>query len=161
MRVHWVQEGIPDKTTGVARGVVRGTVARNRIAASVSFVGIVNAELSVVENVERFYAEFKITAFRNFEMLQQSNVKVQPARVVHEIASGISESKTLWSSECSGIPQDRADTLVVISTERCSLVGVSDYIRIRPGARPIGYSGIVEYGDAGAASTVDYAEGRA
>ena len=158
MRVHWVQKGIPDKTTGVAGGVIRATVAGNRVAAGVALVGIVDAELGMVENVERFYAKFEVAAFGDFEMFQQSNVKVQPARVVQEIASGISESKTLWSAECRRIPQDRANTLVVISTERRGLVGVADYIWIRPGARPIRHPGIVEHGDASAAPAVDYAE---
>jgi len=92
MRVHGVQKRIPRETTRVPRGVIRPTVATDGIASRVPQVGIVDAELGVVEDVKRFHAKLEIAAFRDFEMLQQSDIKVQPAWVVHEIASGISES---------------------------------------------------------------------
>ena len=49
---------------------------------------------------------------------------------------------------------------MVVSAERGSPVGISNYVGIRACARPIGYSGVVEYGDAGTAPAVNYAEGR-
>ena len=103
MRVNRMQEGIASETTWVTSGIVRTAVARDRVAAGVALVGIVDAELSVVENIERFGAKLKIAAFCDFEMLQESDVKVQSARVIHEVASGISERKTYRCTECCRI----------------------------------------------------------
>jgi hypothetical protein len=103
MRIHGVQEGIPGEATRVSRGVVQRAVARDRVAAGVALVGIVDAELSVVENIEGLGAKLKIAAFRDFEMFQESDVKVQPARVVHKVASGISKRKTYRGTECCRI----------------------------------------------------------
>jgi len=145
MGIHGMQEGVAGKATRIAGRVVRASVAGYRVTAGVAFVRIVDAELGVIENVERFHAELEIAAFRDFEVLQEGNIEVQTTRVVHKIASGISKSKTFGSGECCRIAQDGAKTLIVISTERSCFVRVSDHIRIGSGARPVGYSGVVEH----------------
>ena len=111
MRVHRMQERAAHKATRVASGIIRATVAGNGVAAGVAFVRIVNAELGVVENVERFRTKLKIAALGDFEMLQQSHIEVQTVGIVQEIASGVSKGKTHGSTERRRIAQDRADTL--------------------------------------------------
>ena len=92
MGVHGMQEGTALKATGIAGGIVRAPVAGNGVAAGVALVRIVNAELGVVENVERFGAKLEIAALGDFEVLQESDIKVQTTGIVHEIAAGVPES---------------------------------------------------------------------
>ncbi len=55
-----MQEGIAGETTRVASRVVRAGVASYGVASCIAFVGIVDPELGVVENVERFHAELQV-----------------------------------------------------------------------------------------------------
>jgi len=70
MRIHGMQEGTALEATGVTGRIVRATVAGNGVAACVALVGIVYAELGVVENVEGFGAKLEIAALGDFEVLQ-------------------------------------------------------------------------------------------
>jgi hypothetical protein len=161
MRVHGMQEGAALQATGVARRIIGATVAGDGVAAGIALVRIVDAELGMVEDVECFRTKFEIAALGDFEMLQESNIKVQTVGIVHEIAASVSESQTDGSAECGWIAEDRADTLRVIRSKWSRSARISNYIRVRSGARPVGDAGVVEHGDASAAAAVNDAERRA
>src|SRR5580658_1371553 len=158
MRIDGMQEGAALEATGVAGGIIQSAVAGDGVAARIALVRIVNAELGVIENVEGFRAKLEVAALGDFEVLQESNIKVQTVGIAHEIAACVSESQAHGSAECSGIAQDGADTLRIICTERRGSVRVSNYVGIRAGTRPVGHASVVEHGDAGAAAAVDDAE---
>jgi|SRR5277367_2159246 len=75
MRVHRVQESAPSQTIGASgkissSGVVRPTIATNSIASGITQIRVINAELSVVENVEGFRPELDLATFADHKMLQ-------------------------------------------------------------------------------------------
>ena len=58
-------------------GIVRSTVATDGIAASVAKVGIIDAELGVIEDVEGFGPELDFAAFVNHKMFEHRHIEVQ------------------------------------------------------------------------------------
>jgi len=80
MRIYRMQKSIAGYTIGTGRNavndgslktssIVGASIAANRVAARVAKIRIVNAELGMIKNVERFRTEFEDTAFGYLEML--------------------------------------------------------------------------------------------
>ena len=53
--------------------------------------GVVDPELRVVENVERFGAEFEIALAKHFEVFQQRNIKIRARGIVERVAPAVSK----------------------------------------------------------------------
>ena len=70
MCIHRMEEGISRETVGAPReirscGVTGATVAAHGVAASVSPIRIVDAELSVIEDVERLHSKLHFATLVN------------------------------------------------------------------------------------------------
>jgi len=76
VRVNRMQESAPRETTGIARRVVWATVATNRVAGAIAEVGIVDAKLGVVENIESLAAKFEVAALSNLEVFEHGDIEV-------------------------------------------------------------------------------------
>ena len=81
MRIDRVQERVARKAIGSAGKIragriVRASVTTDFVVAAIAEVGIVNAELGVVKDIEGFGAEFYLTAFADGEVLQDRHVKI-------------------------------------------------------------------------------------
>src|SRR5271165_1954379 len=77
--------------SGVTGSVAGAAVATNCITACIAEVRIVDSELSMVEDIKSFHAKLKKASFRDFEMLEQAHVEINPMRVVQEVSPRISE----------------------------------------------------------------------
>src|ERR1700691_2296133 len=80
MRVYGMQKGASSEAIRTPRkvsagGIVRSSVATYSVAAGVAQIRVVNAELSMIEDVERLRAKFEF-AFANGKMLQQRHIEV-------------------------------------------------------------------------------------
>ena len=105
------RKALPFRQLGSPAELFIAAVAVHRVVGLVSAVGIVDDELRVVENVERFGAKFEIAAFGDLEVFQQGNIEVQPAWVVEEVASGIAEGESCGSGKGGRVEQSRANAL--------------------------------------------------
>ena len=75
-------------------GVQRARVAVDDVVAGAAWiVGIVDAELGVVEDVEGFGAELRVNAFVQFEVLHQRHVEIEAAGIVQVVAACIAEGQ--------------------------------------------------------------------
>jgi hypothetical protein len=88
MGVHGVQEGTPRQAilsaSSRSRIIGRGAaVAGDDVVAGIPGMRqIVDPELGVVENVERFGAEFEFPFAGYFKMLQQGNIEIRTSGIV-------------------------------------------------------------------------------
>src|SRR5208337_378219 len=74
VRVHRMQEGAASKTVCApgevsAGGIARSAIATDGVAASISQVWIIDAELRVVEHIKRFRAELHLATLPNRKVL--------------------------------------------------------------------------------------------
>ncbi len=75
-----------------AGGILRSRITTHDIVpAATRIVRIVNAELRLVENVEKLGAKLKIAGLCQLETLEECQVKVQTRRVIQEVPAGISK----------------------------------------------------------------------
>src|SRR5580704_8441572 len=139
-----MQKRVSSQTTCVPSGIIWAAVATHGVAPGVAEVGIINAELRVIEKVEDLGAKFKIAGFGYFEVLLGCYIKVQATGVVHVIAPRISEGKSHGSHKCSGISKSRANALRIVSPNRRSCMGVTNDIWVRSGGSSVGHSSIVK-----------------
>src|SRR5215470_9333092 len=104
MCINRMQEGASGEAVhaagyGISSAVVCSAITADHVAACISQVGIVNAELRMVENVESFRAKFEHTRLTNRKVFQQAHIKVQPARVVQIVSTRISKRQAARSNE--------------------------------------------------------------
>jgi hypothetical protein len=71
-----MQKGTSSQATRVPGRIVWSTVTAYGVAAGIAEVGIVDAKLCMVEQIEGLNAKFKIAAFGYFEVLQRCHIKV-------------------------------------------------------------------------------------
>ena len=108
---------------------VRPAVTPDDVIACIPGVRrVVDSELSVVENVERFGAEFDIALAENFEMLQQGDIEICATRICDRVSSATSERQPARSSERSRSGEDRTKTLRVISPGWLDAIRVPDTV---------------------------------
>jgi len=139
-----MQERVPGQATCVPGGIVLPTVATYGVAAGVAEVGVVDAKLGMVEQIEGLDAKLKVAPFGYFEVLQRRYIKVQASRVVHKVPSRIPEGESLRSDKGDGIAQDRTNTLRIVRPCGRGRVRVANDIRIRSSACPVGYASVVK-----------------
>jgi hypothetical protein len=92
-----------------SRRIVRTTVTTYAVVTGVPEVGIIDAELSVIENVESLCTELHFTAFVNLKVLQQRHVKVQAAWIIQKISAGIAKRQATRCNEFVGISEKRTE----------------------------------------------------
>ena len=77
--------------SGETGSVIRSTITADDVITRVTDIRIIDPELGVVEDVERFHAKLGIAAFRYFEVLQKVQVKVDAVWIVEEVTTCIPE----------------------------------------------------------------------
>ena len=84
-----MEEGISSQTTRIPGGIIWPSVTTYRVAAGIAEVGIVDAKLCMVEQIEGFGAKFEVAAFAYFELLQHGHIKVQVSPTGATKAAGL------------------------------------------------------------------------
>lgn len=162
MGIEWVQERRSRDAIGcaalVSSGIRRpGIAADHVIARAAGIIRVVNPELRVVENVERFRTKFHLTSLGDPEMLGQRHIEIYLAWVVQKISASVAESQPAGSHKLRGVPEKRTKALQIVRRLRHSLHNVG----IRRGNSQIaGDSGVVGNGYPGIARSIDNAERR-
>src|SRR5438105_3657115 len=64
-------------------------------------------ELSVIEDVEGFSAEFQSDAFVNGKVLEQSHIEVGSVRISQPISADVAEGQPAWLHENRGVVLER------------------------------------------------------
>src|SRR5271166_1243616 len=99
------------QAAGIARGIVRPSVATHRVGAGREAVGSGRpaggssdgAPLGVVEYVERLRSKLKIHTFLDREVFVQSHAEIVVTGVAQGISAGIPEGQSLRGGECPRI----------------------------------------------------------
>ena len=92
MSVHRMEEGTSSQAIHPASSrsrIIHGSTAVTAddvVAGIPGMRRVVDPELRVVENVERFGAEFDIPLAEYLEMLQQGNIEIRTPRIAERIA---------------------------------------------------------------------------
>ena len=100
MRVDGVQERSTCNAIRPACGLKSGGIvwagiaADDVVTADSRVVRIVDAELSVVENIESLSPELERAALRNLEMFGHRHVEVKAAGIIEEVAAGVAEGES-------------------------------------------------------------------
>ena len=90
-------------------------IATDHVISSTTWiVRIVDAVLSLIENVKGFSPELHLTELGHFEMLEQGNIKVHSARIVQKVTPSITKRKSAWSNKLPGIREEWAETLGIV-----------------------------------------------
>src|SRR5579863_6275546 len=158
MCIQRVQEGSSGDAIG-SSALKPGRVDRTGVttdyvvSAAARIVGIVNPELSVIENIEGLGTEFKLSRFPDLKVFQQREVEVQTAWIIQEIPARIPEGEPARGHKLGRIAKQRAKAPAVVerlgqSTQNIG-VGSRD-------AEPARYPGVVGQGNAGVAGAVDH-----
>ncbi len=97
------------------RRVHRTCVATDDVvSAAARIVGIVYAKFGVIENVENICVEIELTKFGELEVLDQSHIKIQPARVVQEVSTSIAKGQPSRRHKLRWISLEWAKALKVV-----------------------------------------------
>src|SRR5271168_1871324 len=150
----WIQR------SGKTGSVIRSTIATDDVITRVSDIRIIDSELRVVEEVERFHAKLGIAALRYFEVLQKVQVKVDAMWIVQKVTPGIPERQPPWRDEHIWVSEKRTETFRVMSFiwRGC---GISCQVGVGARTCAIRDSGVVQDGDPCAAPPVNNTERRA
>src|SRR5579863_4781120 len=76
-----------------------GVTTDDVVSGASRIIGIVDSELGVVENIEKFRAQLDLARLGDLEVLQQRHVEVQAAGIIQEVAAGIAKSQSPRSYE--------------------------------------------------------------
>src|ERR1700687_605272 len=96
----------------------------------------------MIENVERFRAEFKRRALLYGEMLVERHVEIDLMRVPRNIPRSIAKGESLGSSKGRWIHEQRAKDVRGVPRGDCA-IRVADKIRTRPCADSVGNTCVV------------------
>src|SRR5450631_415889 len=109
------------------------SVATDRVIGAISEVraGVVNPELSMVEDVENLRAKLEAGAFLHLEGFHQRHIEVPAAGVVEQVASGVAEGQSARRGECTWIAERRPKALRIVRPGRRRVVNVANDIRKR------------------------------
>src|SRR5690348_7175377 len=105
--------------------------------------GVVDPELRVVENIERFGAELQSSLAKDFEILQQGNIEIRPPGIVHRISSAISKSQAAWRGEGCRIGEQGSETLRIVSRSLLPIVRIADTVGVRARPKVISHAAVV------------------
>lgn len=166
MCIEWMEKaiaGIAISSRASSRGIGRfgSCVAADRITWGIALRGVVNTELSVIDNVEALYAELKVAFARQRKVLEQRGIKVCPVRIVEHIAARVPKGETARSSKSSRIQQKGSKALGIVAA--ALLYALEAVLRapnqIRVGRvhwrEAVGYTGVINRGDAVVAAVVN------
>jgi hypothetical protein len=113
MRVNRMQKGGRGNAAGIASGVVCSRIATDHVVSGIAGIGlVVDAELSVIEQVESLDAELEGLSLAHGEVFREGDVKVGAARIIEIVASGIAKRQTSGSNKAVGISQQRSEGLI-------------------------------------------------
>ena len=84
------------------------------VPTAAGIIGIVDAKLSVIEDVEKVRVKIELTKFGEFEVLDQAHVKIQATRIVQEISASIAKGQSPGRYKLRGIPLERAKALSIV-----------------------------------------------
>src|SRR5271166_634562 len=100
MRVNRAQERIPGKAIHAAadkpRSISRTAIATYGVARGIPSIGVEEAELGVVEDVEGLGTKFKPGGLSDIKVLEQRHVEAEAAWIVQVIPSRVAERQCAW-----------------------------------------------------------------
>ena len=120
MRIERVQEGSPGDAirspTRLKAGGIHWTciAADSVVPAAARIIGVVYSELSVIKNIEKVCVELKLSGLRDLKVLYQTHIKVQAARIIQEVSTGIAKGQSPRCHELRWITQQRAKALIIV-----------------------------------------------
>src|SRR5262245_23962401 len=99
MSVDRMKEGTTCKAIATARcrkacAMFRAAVTADDIVSSIPKVGVINPKLRVIEDIERFRTKLESTRFLEGNMLHQTDVPIDPMRIVQKIAARVSKRQS-------------------------------------------------------------------
>src|SRR5262249_27163728 len=146
-------DDVPVADVGQAAGrrIVRPTIAVDRIVGGIANIGIVNAELRMVEDVEGFDAKLQIGTLGNLEILLQGHIEVQAVRFREEISSWVAEGQPAGSRKSRGAVKQWADALRWVEGRPRTARTAHD-IGVGSGSGSIRHAGIVQNRDTAVAA---------
>src|SRR5277367_986522 len=160
MRIERVQERRTGHAIGSiaseSRGINRPAITTDDVVARTPWViRIVNSELRVIENIERFSAELQFSRLANLEMFQQRHVKVDATGIVQEIPARISKREAAWRYKLRRIADERPKAFRIANRRLLPLDNIRKRSRDPESA---GNSGIVGQRNPSIAGAVDHGE---
>src|SRR5450755_4143508 len=91
------------------------------VAAAAGVIRVIDAELSVIKNIEAFSPELQLAGFSDLEMFQQGHVEVQAPGIGQEIPPRVPEGESPRSDKLGRIAQELAKAPGVVARRRQSL----------------------------------------
>ena len=129
MRIQRVQErssihAIASASTK-SGGIKRARIATDHVVSTAArVIGIVDPELSVIENVEGLSTELNFAGFPNLEMFQHRHVEVRPSRIIQEVPASIPEGEPPRRYELRGAVDERTKALRIVAGRAQSMDNV-------------------------------------
>ena len=127
-RVHRVQEATAAKAGGITSGVRGQSITANRVACSIAFVRIEDAELGMVEYIEHFSAEFQVRSLNTFIWRNKAVSKLMRRGLFMELRPALPWVRPRRGNKVAWISQQRPHRIDSapkrIASEAVGFVGV-------------------------------------